>query len=91
MEKTELTAQQEMMEIPAEKMAEIKDHIVKSQSVLELVADSLEEKLQPEGSDITTELNALTTIYDQLDHAYQDAEDVEAFLKQTEAVDKKNA
>lgn len=90
-EKIELDVQKNLIEVQVAKMEEIKAHIVKSQSVLELVNNSLEQKAGKEGCDIASELNSLVTVYDQLEHAFEDAEEVEAFLKQTEVVDEKNA
>lgn len=90
-EKVELTQQMNLIEIQVAKMEEIKAHIVKSQSVLELINNSLESKVKANNPDIASELNSLVTVYDQLEHAFEDAEEVEEFLKQTEVVDEKNA
>lgn len=89
-EKVELDAQKDLVEEQVENVEEIKAHIVKAQSVIELVVNSLEAKVD-EDDNIASELNSLVTVYDQLEHAFQDAEEVEDFLHQTEVVDEKNA
>lgn len=90
-EKTELLTQKELVENQAETMEEIKAHIVKAQSDLELVTNSLETKAKEGTDDISSELNSLSTVYDQLEHAFLDAEQVEDFLKEAEVVDERNA
>jgi hypothetical protein len=90
-ERVELDAQKSLIEVQIDSVQEIKAHIIKAQSVLELVNNSLEAKAKEANCDIAGELNSLVTVYDQLEHALQDAEEVEKFLAQTEIVDEKNA
>jgi len=80
-----------LIEVQIDSVQEIKAHIVKAQSVLELVTNSLEAKVKDTNCDIASELNSLVTVYDQLEHALQDADDVEKFLAEAEIVDEKNA
>lgn len=90
-EKVELTEQEKLIETQVAAAQEIKAHIIKAESVLELVTDSLENKIKTQNYDIANELNSLVTVYDQLDHAFGDAETIEEFLKQAQVVDEKNA
>jgi hypothetical protein len=90
-ERVELDAQKSLIEVQIDSVQEIKAHIVKAQSVLELVTNSLEAKVKDTNCDIASELNSLVTVYDQLEHALQDADDVEKFLAEAEIVDEKNA
>lgn len=90
-EQIELQSQKDLMETQVATIEEMKAHIVKAQSVLELVTNSLEKKAEEGTDDISSELNSLSTVYDQLEQAFQDAEGVEDFLKEAEVVDEKNA
>lgn len=83
--------QKSLLENQIDTVEEIKEHLIKAMSVLDLVTSSLEKKEGAENWDIASELNSMVTVYDNLDHAFQDAQDVYKFLKDQENVDSVNS
>lgn len=84
--------QKTLLEGQIDSVEEIKEHVIKAMSVLDLVVASLEKK-EEENKDIeiASELNAIVSVYDNLDVAFTEAASVGKFLADQEDVDKANA
>lgn len=70
---------------------EIKEHLIKSQSMIDVITNSIEGKNKDNVLDLASELNSMVSVYDQLEHALQDAESILNALKEDKVVDAKNA
>lgn len=90
-DKVVVQEQEKLFQEPADLASEIKAHIIKSVSVLGMVTESLEAKVTEDKADIANELNSLTVIYDQLEHAFHDANEIEKFLDEQIADDQRNS
>lgn len=69
---------------------EIKEHLIKAQSLVDVIANSIEGKNKDNTLDLASELNSMVSVYDELDHAIEDAESVLDALKEDQKVDEKN-
>ncbi len=70
---------------------EIKEHLIKAQSLVDVISNSIEAKNKDNTLDLASELNSMVSVYDELDHALGDAESVLDALKEDQTVDEKNA
>lgn len=86
-----LDTQSELTGVQVATVEEIRDHLIKAQSVIDVVANSIEGKNKDNTLDLASELNSLVSVYDELEHALGDTEDVLDALKEDETVDEKNA
>lgn len=86
-----LGAQAELVSLQAENAEEVLEHLIKVQSILDLVVNSLEDKNEDNKLDIASELNSLVAAYDQLVCAQDDVKTVAAALNELVAEDNKNA
>lgn len=86
-----LETQSELTRPAVDLAEEIYNHMIKAQSVLDLVSNSIEEKNADNKLDLASELNSLVAVYDELEHALGDSESVLKALKEDEKVDEKNA
>ena len=86
-----LMSQAELTEGPVAAVEEIREHLIKAESVIDLISSSIEAKNADNKLDLASELNSMVAVYDELEHAINDAEDVLKALKEDEKVDEKNA
>lgn len=86
-----LETQSELTRPAVDLAEEIYNLLIKAQSVLDLVSNSIEEKNADNKLDLASELNSLVAVYDELEHALGDSESVLKALKEDEKVDEKNA
>lgn len=86
-----LDAQSELTGVQVDTVEEIKTHLIKAQSMIDVIANSIEGKNKDNTLDLASELNSMVNVYDELDHAILDVEDVLKALKEDEVVDTKNA
>lgn len=86
-----LMSQAELTERPVAAVEEIREHLIKAESVIDLISSSIEAKNADNKLDLASELNSMVAVYDELEHAINDAEDVLKALKEDEKVDEKNA
>lgn len=70
---------------------EIKEHLIKAQSLVDVISTSIEAKNKDNALDLASELNSMVSVYDELDHALGDAQSVLDALKEDQTVDEKNA
>ncbi|UNT96439.1 hypothetical protein [Allobaculum mucilyticum] len=84
-------SQAELTEGPVAAVEEIREHLIKAESVIDLISSSIEAKNADNKLDLASELNSMVAVYDELEHAINDAEDVLKALKEDEKVDEKNA
>ena len=87
----DLTSQAALTEDQIAIIEEIRDHLVKVQSIIDVVSNSIESKNKDDVLDLASELNTLVSAYDQLEHAIGDTETILDAAKETEALDIKNA
>ncbi|MEY8469568.1 hypothetical protein [Faecalibaculum rodentium] len=83
--------QKSLLDGQIDSVEEIKEHLIKAMSVLDLVVSSLEKKEAAiKDDDIASELNAIVSVYDNLDTAFGEANAVGRFLKDQQTVDTDN-
>ncbi len=70
---------------------EIKEHLIKAQSVIDLATNSIEAKNENNALDLGSELNSMIIAYDELSHAIGDVTSVLDALEEGQSVDEKNA
>ena len=70
---------------------EIKEHLIKAQSVIDLVTNSIETKNKDNVLDLGSELNSMIVAYDELSHAIGDVTSVLDALEEGQTADEKNA
>ncbi len=70
---------------------EIKEHLIKAQSVIDLATNSIEAKNKDNALDLGSELNSMIIAYDELSHAIGDVTSVLDALEEGQSVDEKNA
>ncbi len=70
---------------------EIKEHLIKAQSVIDLVTNSIEAKNKDNVLDLGSELNSMIVAYDELSHAIGDVTSVLDALEEGQTADEKNA
>lgn len=70
---------------------EIREHLIKAQSMIDVITNSLEGKNKDNVLDLASELNSMVSVYDQLEHALGDADSVLNALKEGQNVDERNA
>ncbi|WP_323091231.1 hypothetical protein [Allobaculum sp. JKK-2023] len=85
-----LEAQSELTTDQISTVEEIKEHLIKAQSLVDVIANSIEGKNKDNTLDLASELNSMVSVYDELDHAIEDAESVLDALKEDKKVDEKN-
>lgn len=90
-EKVMLTSQDELTDIQSSVMDEIHNHLVKAQSMIDVITSAIEAKNADNKLGLASELNSLVAVYDELECALNDSEEVLDALDETEAVDEKNA
>lgn len=84
--------QKALLKSEIESAEEIKEHVIKAMSVLDLVVASLEKKEEASKDlDIASELNAIVSVYDNLDVAFTTAASIQNFLTEQQDIDKENA
>lgn len=86
-----LETQSELTTSQIDVLKEINDHLIKAESVIDLVTNSIEAKNVDNKLDLASELNSLVAAYDELEHALDDAQSVFDALKEDKKVDEKNA
>lgn len=84
-----LETQSELTRPAVDLAEEIYNHLIKAQSVLDLVSNSIEEKNADNKLDLASELNSTVAVYDELEHALGDSESVLKALKEDEKVDER--
>lgn len=72
-------------------LEEIREHLIKASSMIDVISNSIEGKNKDNTLDLASELNSLVGVYDELNHALGDADSVLDALKEDEVVDEKNA
>lgn len=83
--------QKSLLDGQIDSVEEIKEHLIKAMSALDLVVSSLEKKEAAiKDDDIASELNAIVSVYDNLDTAFGEANAVGRFLKDQQTVDTDN-
>ena len=87
----DLTSQAALTEDQIAIIEEVRDHLIKVQSIIDVVSNSIEGKNKDNVLDLASELNTLVSGYDQLEHAIEDTESSLDAAKETELVDNKNA
>ncbi len=85
-----LEAQSELTTDQIDLVEEIKEHLIKAQSMVDVIANSIESKNKDNTLDLASELNSMITVYDELHHAIGDADSVLDALKEDQKVDAKN-
>ncbi len=85
-----LETQSELTTDQISTVEEIKEHLIKAQSLVDVIANSIEGKNKDNTLDLASELNSMVSVYDELDHAIEDAESVLDALKEDQKVDEKN-
>ncbi|MEY8309571.1 hypothetical protein AAK899_08630 [Erysipelotrichaceae bacterium 51-3] len=85
-----LEAQSELTTDQISTVEEIKEHLIKAQSLVDVIANSIEGKNKDNTLDLASELNSMVSVYDELDHAIEDAESVLDALKEDKKVDEKD-
>ena len=85
-----LETQSELTTDQISTVEEIKEHLIKAQSLVDVIANSIEGKNKDNTLDLASELNSMVSVYDELDHAIEDAESVLDSLKEDQKVDEKN-
>ena len=90
-DKVVVDEQKALLDAQIESAEEIKEHVIKAMSVLDLVVASLEKKEEASKDlDIASELNSIVSVYDNLDTAFTNAAGIEKFLNDQETVDTVN-
>lgn len=83
--------QKSLLDGQIDSVEEIKEQLIKAMSVLDLVVSSLEKKeAAVKDDDIASELNAIVSVYDNLEGAFAEANAVGKFLKDQQTVDADN-
>ena len=85
-----LANQQKLTEVQLVEAREVQDHLIKAQSMLSLISNSIEAKNADDKLEISDELNSMVAVYDQLDHAIDDMTDIIDALKCVVCLDKKD-
>lgn len=70
---------------------EIREHLIKAQSMIDVITNSIEGKNKDNTLDLASELNSMVSVYDQLEHALGDADSVLKALQEDQNVDERNA
>lgn len=83
--------QAQLIAIQAENAEEVLNHLIKVQSIIDVVSNSLESKNSDNKLDIASELNSLVAAYDQLECAQADISQLAAALHELIEEDNKNA
>lgn len=86
-----LTSQAELTGVQIDKVQEIQEHLMKAQSVIDVISNSIEAKNKDNTLDLASELNSMIAVYDEITHALGDTDEVLAALKETKAEDQKNS
>lgn len=86
-----LSAQAELTTDQIDTVEEIKEHLIKSQSVIDLVTNSIEAKNKDNALDLGSELNSMIIAYDEVTHAIGDINSILDALKEDQQADQKNA
>ncbi|MCF0258502.1 MAG: hypothetical protein HUJ54_01455 [Erysipelotrichaceae bacterium] len=85
-----LENQKKLTEVQLVNAKEVQDHLIKAQSMLQLISSSIEAKNADNKLEISDELNSLVAVYDQLDHANDDIEEVIKALEGISCMDEKD-
>ncbi len=86
-----LEDQAELTGVQASVMEEIHNHLVKAQSLIDVITSAIEAKNTDNKLGLASELNSMVAVYDELECALNDSEEVLDALNETVAVDEKNA
>lgn len=86
-----LDDQAELTGIQVSEMEEIHNHLVKAQSLIDVITSAIEAKNADNKLGLASELNSMVAVYDELECALNDSEEVLDALNETVAVDEKNA
>lgn len=86
-----LEDQAELATVQVSTMEEIHNHLVKAQSLIDVITSAIEAKNEDNTLGLASELNSMVAVYDELECALNDSEEVLDALNETVAADKKNA
>lgn len=76
-----LENQAELTGIQIDKAEEIQEHLLKVQSLIDVISNSIEAKNKDNTLDLASELNSMIAVYDEVTHALGDIDEVLAALK----------
>lgn len=88
--KVVLEDQAKLTQIQIDTVEEIQDHLVKAQSLIDVIANSIEAKNKDNTLDLASELNSMASVYDDLNCAINDTDEVLEALKGIVCVDDKD-
>lgn len=89
-DKVVLDNQEKLTGIQVDMIEEIQEHLVKVQSLVDVLANSIEAKNTDNKLDLASELNSLVLAYDELEYALQDTDEVLEALKGVESTDEEH-
>lgn len=82
-----LEDQGKLTDVQIDKAEEIQDHLTKAESLIDVISNSIEAKNADNKLDLASELNSLVAVYDNLECAAADMEELVAALKGIECED----
>ena len=85
-----LENQGKLTELQLDQAEEIEEHLVKAQSLIDVISNSIEAKNAENTLDLASELNSMVSVYDELEHAIGDIDEIIDALKGILNIDEKD-
>lgn len=85
-----LENQDKLTEIQLDQAEEIEEHLVKAQSLIDVISNSIEAKNKDNVLDLASELNSMVSVYDESEHALGDIDEIIDAFKGILKIDEKD-
>lgn len=85
-----LSDQGKLNELQIAKAEELQEHITKAQSLIDVICNSIESKNSDNKLDLASELNSMVAVFDNLECAAGDIDELINALKGIEATDEEH-